>query len=72
MWTVSSASSQLSGRVKYRRVPLRESLRHLGPCAVLFISVLAVNIYRTMDKVMVSTIAGVDQNGLYENAEKII
>ena len=33
---------------------------------------MAVNIYRTMDKVMVSTIAGVDQNGLYENAEKII
>jgi O-antigen/teichoic acid export membrane protein len=34
--------------------------------------VLAVNVYRTMDKVMVSAIAGVHENGLYENAEKII
>ena len=56
----------------YHPVPMKESLKHLAPCAVLFISVMAVNIYRTMDKVMVSTIAGVDQNGLYENAEKII
>ena len=62
----------LRGKVRYRPVPFRESIRHLAPCAVLFISVLAVSIYRTMDKVMVSTIAGVDENGLYENAEKII
>ena len=68
---VMSALS-LRGKVKYIRVPMRESLRHLAPCAVLFISVLAVNIYRTMDKIMVSAIAGVDENGLYENAEKII
>ena len=62
----------LRGKVSYRRVTMKESLKHLAPCAVLFVSVMAVNIYRTMDKVMVSAIAGVDQNGLYENAEKII
>ena len=67
-----SCALTLKGRVKYRPVPLKESLKHLAPCAVLFISVMAVNIYRTMDKVMVSTIAGVTENGLYENAEKII
>ena len=66
------SAASLRGKVKYRRVSLRESLQHLAPCAVLFISVLAVNIYRTMDKVMVSAIAGVDENGLYENAEKTI
>ena len=66
------SAASLRGKVSYRRVPMRESLRHLRPCAVLFISVLAVNVYRTMDKVMVSTIAGVGENGLYENAEKII
>ena len=66
------SAASLRGKVKYRPVPMRESLKHLGPCAVLFISVMAVNVYRTMDKVMVSTIAGVDENGLYENAEKII
>ncbi len=67
-----SCLPSLRGKVSYRPVPLRESLKHLAPCAVLFISVLAVNIYRTMDKVMVSTLAGLEQNGLYENAEKII
>ena len=67
-----SCSLSLRGRVSYHRVPLAESLTHLKPCAVLFISVMAVNIYRTMDKVMVSVIAGVDENGLYENAEKVI
>ena len=78
VWSLSTLLGNLSclpalkGRVRYRPVPMRESLRHLRPCAVLFISVMAVNIYRTMDKVMVSWLAGHVQNGLYENAEKII
>ena len=67
-----SCAVTLKGKVTYRRVSMKESLKHLKPCAVLFISVLAVSIYRKMDKVMVYNIAGVDQNGLYENAEKII
>ena len=66
------SAASLRGKVTYRPVSLRESLKHLKPCAVLFISVMAVNVYRTMDKVMVSTLAGVHENGLYENAEKII
>lgn len=78
VWSLStllgnlSCLSSLRGKVRYRRVPLRESMAHLRPCAVLFISVMAVSIYRTMDKVMVSWIAGLEQNGQYENAEKII
>lgn len=78
VWSASTlagnlmSAASLRGKVRYTPVPLRESLKHLGPCAVLFISVMAVNVYRTMDKVMVSTIAGAAENGLYENAEKII
>ncbi len=78
VWSLStllgnvSCITSLRGKVRYIRVPMRESLKHLAPCAVLFISVMAVNIYRTMDKVMVSSLAGMEQNGLYENAEKII
>ena len=67
-----SCAATLKGKVSYRRVSLRESLTHLRPCAVLFISVMAVSIYRKMDKVMVYNIAGKHENGLYENAEKII
>ncbi len=78
VWSLSTLLGNLScvtslrGRVRYAPVPLKESLRHLGPCAMLFVSVLAVSIYRTMDKVMLSQIAGMAENGLYENAEKII
>ncbi len=67
-----SCISSLRGKVIYSRVSFRESMRHIAPCAVLFISVMAVSIYRTMDKVMVSALAGMEENGLYENAEKII
>ena len=78
VWSLStllgnlSCAASLRGKVRYRPVPFRESLTHLAPCAVLFISVMAVNIYRTMDKIMVSHLAGYVENGLYENAEKII
>ena len=78
VWSLSTLIGNLScipglrGKVRYTPVPIRESLKHLRPCATLFISVMAVNIYRTMDKVMVSSLAGLEQNGLYENAEKII
>ncbi len=78
VWSLATLIGNLScvpglrRRVRYIRVPMRESLKHLKPCAVLFISVMAVSVYRTMDKVMVSSLAGLEQNGQYENAEKII
>lgn len=62
----------LRGRVRLVRVPFREAMTHLRPCALLLVSVLAVRVYRTMDKVMVGAIAGMAENGLYENAEKIV
>lgn len=67
-----SCGLTLRGRVRYHRVPWKDAMKHLGPCSVLFISVMAVNIYRTMDKVMVTSISGASENGLYEDAEKII
>ena len=67
-----SCVTSLKGRVSYHRVSLKETLKHLRPCAVLFISVAAVTIYRKMDKEMVFYIAGDNQTGLYEHAEKII
>ena len=67
-----SCALTLRGKVTYHRVSTKETLKHLRPCAVLFISVAAVSIFRKMDKIMVYNIAGEEQNGLYENAEKII
>ena len=67
-----SCWGSLRGRVKLIAVPWQEALRHLAPCAMLFTSVIAVSVYRQMDKVMVGAIAGMEQNGLYASAEKII
>lgn len=64
--------SSLKGKVRLQPVSLSAAMKHFLPCAVLLISVLAVRVYRTMDKVMVGAIAGMAENGLYENAEKIV
>lgn len=62
----------LQKQARFHPVPWRAALQHLRPCAVLFLSVIAVQVYRTMDKIMVGAISGMAENGLYENAEKII
>ena len=62
----------LRGKVSLLRVTLRSAMRHFPPCALLLVSVLAVRVYRTMDKVMVGAIAGMAQNGLYSSAEQIV
>ena len=67
-----SCWATLRGKVRLIAVPWPEALRHLAPCAMLFTSVIAVSVYRQMDKVMVGAIAGMAQNGLYASAEKII
>ncbi len=78
VWSLStfigcvSCFLSLRGKVKFISVPWKEALRHLRPCAVLSISVIAVSVYRQMDKVMIGALADMSQTGLYENAEKII
>lgn len=62
----------LRGQVTFTPVPWKEALRHLKPCAILSISVIAVSVYRQMDKVMIGALADMHHAGLYENAEKII
>lgn len=61
-------------RGKLRLVPVSwpSAMAHLKPCAVLFVSVLAISIFRSMDKVMVGALSSMEQNGYYENAEKIV
>jgi len=67
-----SCWASLRGRVRLVKVSWREALRHFMPCAMLFTSVIAVSVYRQMDKVMLGGISGMEQNGLYANAEKIV
>ncbi len=62
----------LKGRLSFQKVRVRDAMKHFPPCALLLVSVLAVRVYRTMDKIMVGAIAGMAQNGLYSSAEQII
>ena len=78
VWSLStligcgSCFLSLRGKVKFVSVSWREALRHLKPCAVLSISVIAVSVYRQMSKVMIGALSDMHQTGLYENADKII
>ncbi len=78
VWSLStflgcaSCFLSLRGQVRCVRVPWRDALVHLRPCALLSISVIAVSVYRQMDKVFIGALADMDQTGYFENAEKII
>lgn len=58
--------------VKPCKVKLTEITRHFVPLVILFIPTIAISLYNYMDKIMVGSIAGETQLGLYENSEKIL
>jgi O-antigen/teichoic acid export membrane protein len=58
--------------VRYEKVSIKHCIRHIIPLLVLFIPVIAVSIYRTMDKIMLGLMSSIGEVGLYENADKII
>lgn len=58
--------------VKFRRVSFDNIKPHILPCLVLFIPVIAFNIYRIMDKTMIGLWATKTELAYYENAERII
>lgn len=48
-------------------------LKNLKGMAILFIPVIAVTVYKSMDKIMIGILCDTSyQNGLYENAEKVL
>lgn len=45
---------------------------HLKSFLILFVPLLAYSIYKLMDKIMLGSMAGMDNVGWYENSEKIV
>lgn len=66
MWT------NLKELVHFEKVPFKDVLSHLKHNFVLVIPVLSINVYRTMDKIMLGNMCDMRETGLFENAEKII
>lgn len=63
-------------RVKKKAVFILPSIRdvivHIKPNIILFVPILAMSIYRVMDKIMIKELSSITENGYYENADKII
>lgn len=62
----------LKRRIRLVKCSVRGIVRHVRPNLVLFIPVLAVSIYKMMDKIMMGGMCSIDQVGFYESAEKVI
>ena len=58
--------------IYFVRVKIKDILEHLKPNLVLFVPVIAVSIYKVMDKIMIGSLSSMTQVGFYENSEKII
>lgn len=58
--------------VRLVRVDYRDIIKHIKPNLVLFIPILSVSVYRTMDKMMLGWLSTYSDVGYYENADKII
>lgn len=58
--------------IKFIKIGLCDILDQLKPVITLFIPIIAVSIYKIMDKIMLGSMGSITQLGYYENSEKII
>lgn len=58
--------------VYFARPSVKDMLPHIWQILVLFVPVIAITLYKRMDKIMLGMMSGMSQTGFYENAEKII
>ena len=58
--------------IRIVKFSVRDVIKHIKPMLVLFIPVIAVSIYKLMDKIMIGSLINVNEVGLYEYGERII
>lgn len=63
---------QLHRFVSYERPHRRDVLKHLKPNFTLFIPVIAISVYNTMDKIMLGQFTDKDQVAYYDKSEEIM
>lgn len=59
-------------QISFTKISLKDIIKHIKPNIMLFIPVIAVSLYKIMDKIMLGNMANMTDVGFYENAEKII
>lgn len=62
----------LPGVVKWKRPTLSGIKRHIKPNVVLFIPIIAISLYKIMDKIMLGAMSTSEEVGFYHNSENII
>jgi O-antigen/teichoic acid export membrane protein len=58
--------------VKFVKVSFEEIWNYGKGCLILFLPVFVINIYRSMDKIMLGNISTMTEVALYSNADKIV
>lgn len=58
--------------LKLYKPKLNEIAQHIKPNLFLFLTVIAVSLYKIMDKIMLGFLTSAEQVGFYESSEKII
>jgi O-antigen/teichoic acid export membrane protein len=58
--------------VYFKKPEIRIIKTHIIPNFILFIPILALSLYKIMDKIMLGRMSGMIQVGFYDNSEKII
>ena len=61
----------LAKYVKRTRICFSDISKHIKPLVILFVPVVAISLYKIMDKVMIGFMSDINEVGLYEYAEKI-
>lgn len=59
-------------RIKRVKITPKDIFKHIRPCLILFVPVIAVSLYKKMDKIMLGIMSTKLEVGFYENSEKII
>lgn len=58
--------------ISFEPVPISRIIPHFKPNALLFIAILAISLYRYMDKVMIGSFINEAEVGYYESADKLM
>lgn len=58
--------------VHYTKIKIDDIFKHIKPNLILFIPILAISLYKVMDKLMLGVIASKLEVGYYESSERII
>ena len=59
-------------RINFCKISLSEIYIHIKPNLILFVPIVAVSLYKIMDKIMLGKMSNMAQVGFYESSEKII